>query len=76
MPTSRLQYNIDAEKPRHELSSRRRQKSFRRIPNEFTARRATRLFAHGVGMVDEYPSITFTDNADPVVLRRHPSSPA
>ena len=38
------------------------QKSWK-IPNEFHARRYG-ITAHGVGLVDEYPSIMFTDNAE------------
>ena len=34
-----------------------------RVPNEFHARRYG-ISAHGVGLVDEYPSIAFTDNAE------------
>ncbi len=34
-----------------------------RVPNEFHARRYG-IAAHGVGLVDEYPSIAFTDNAE------------
>lgn len=56
-----VQYNIEMLQPGMSFVEAAR-KSWK-IPNEFTARRYG-ITAHGVGMVDEYPSITFTDNAE------------
>ena len=56
-----VQYNIEMLKPG--MSFVEAAKKSWKIPNEFNARRYG-ITAHGVGMVDEYPSITFTDNAE------------
>ena len=56
-----VQHNIEMLKPGMSCVEAA-QKSWR-IPNEFNARRYG-ITAHGVGLVDEYPSITFTDNAE------------
>ena len=56
-----VQHNIDMLRPGMTFVEAA-EKSWR-IPNEFHARRYG-ITAHGVGLVDEYPSIAFTDNAE------------
>ena len=56
-----VHYNMDIMKPGMSFVEIA-EKSWK-IPNEFNARRYG-VLAHGVGLCDEYPHISFTDNAD------------